>query len=199
MDKTEFILASKSPRRKEILSSLGIKFEITESDFDESEFEYNGTDPAVYVQELAFLKANGAAKHFSSGKNKMIIAADTVVCLENEILKKPKDKQEAKRMLKMLSGNVHEVYTGVCVYKCSDCDAVSKSCVTKVKFKELSDEKIDAYIKTGEPMDKAGAYGIQGFGATLTEYINGDYFNVVGLPVSLLADILENDYNITLF
>lgn len=199
MGNTKFILASASPRRKELLSIFNVDFEIAQSGFDESAFEYDGIDAGLYVQELALLKANSAAGLIDRKTECVIISADTIVCVDDKILGKPTDKNEAFDMLKMLSGRTHQVRTGVCVYHLPDGTSTAKHQVTEVTFKELTDEKINAYIATGEPMDKAGAYGIQGIGSALIEKIDGDYFNVVGLPVSLLADILENDYNIRLF
>lgn len=199
MGNTKFILASASPRRKELLGIFGVDFEVVESDFDESTVKYSGENPGLYVRELALLKANSVAGKIDKHRETLIIAADTVVCAQNKILGKPKDRSEAFEMLKMLSGTVHEVRTGVCVYRLPDAMSVAADEVTRVKFKELTDEKINAYINTGEPMDKAGAYGIQGIGSVLIDEIYGDYFNVVGLPLSLLADILENDYGTMLF
>lgn len=199
MGNTEFILASASPRRKELLGIFGVDFEVVESDFDESTLKYDGENSGLYVRELALLKANSVAAKIKGRGEALIIAADTVVCAQNKILGKPQNKADAFKMLKMLSGTVHEVRTGVCVYRLSDAMSVSADAVTRVKFKELTDDKINAYINTGEPMDKAGSYGIQGIGSVLIDEIHGDYFNVVGLPLSLLADILEKEYNVTLF
>lgn len=199
MGNTKFILASASPRRKELLGIFNVEFDIVKSNFDEAAFEYNGIDTGLYVQELALLKANSVAGQIAGKEDSIIISADTIVCLDDKILGKPNDENEAFAMLKMLSGRKHQVRTGVCVYRLPDGTSTAKHQVTEVTVKELTDEKIRAYIATGEPMDKAGAYGIQGIGSTLIEKIDGDYFNVVGLPISLLADILEDDYNIVLF
>lgn len=199
MNKVKFILASASPRRRELLDNIGLEFEIEKSDFDESTLQYDGKNPSLYVQEMALLKANDVAKKLDKKENKIIISADTMVCMDNKILGKPSDKKDAENMLKMLSGKEHQVYTGVCVYRLPDGASTTKAEITNVKFKNLTVDKIKAYVATNEPMDKAGAYGIQGIGSMLVEKIDGDYFNVVGLPVSMLADILENDYNILLF
>ena len=136
------------------------------------------------------------AKKLLRRKNSIIISADTVVTLDGKILGKPKDEKSAYEMLKNLSGRGHEVYTGYCVMRIADGKVVCNSVKTRVHFKELDDEKINSYISSGEPMDKAGAYGIQGKGALLISRIDGDYFNVVGLPVSALADTLEREFEI---
>jgi septum formation protein len=142
------------------------------------------------------LKAAAVAREQKKNKHALIIGADTVVTLDGEILGKPKDEADAENMLKRLSGRTHEVYTGYCVIRVKDGFSVCAAVKTEVKFKEINDDKIRSYIATGEPMDKAGAYGIQGLGGLLIEKINGDYANVVGLPVSALADTLECEFNI---
>lgn len=191
----EFILASGSPRRKEILSAAGVKFSVFVSDADES--AVNKDAPVgIYVQELALLKAAAAAKYVLKKKDAVIISADTIVTLDGKILGKPRDEDDAFDMLKSLSNRAHEVYTGYCVMRMSDGFTVCNSVKTEVLFKELDDDLIRRYIRTGEPMDKAGAYGIQGKGAILAEKINGDYFNVVGLPVSALAKTLKDEFDI---
>ncbi len=187
---TEFVLASASPRRKELLEKMGLQFSIVVSDADESSVTRD-IPVGLYVQELALLKASATAKTLLKNKNALIIAADTIVTLDGEILGKPDGEDDAEKMLSALSGRTHEVYTGYCVMRIRDGKTVCNSVRTEVKFKTLTEQKIRAYIKSGEPMDKAGAYGIQGLGSMLIEKINGDYFNVVGLPVSALADTLE--------
>lgn len=187
---TEFVLASASPRRKELLEKMGLQFSIVVSDADESSVTRD-IPVGLYVQELALLKASATAKMLLKNKNALIIAADTIVTLDGEILGKPNGEDGAEKMLSALSGRAHEVYTGYCVMRISDGKTVCNSVRTEVNFKTLTEQKIRAYIKSGEPMDKAGAYGIQGLGSMLIEKINGDYFNVVGLPVSALADTLE--------
>lgn len=191
----KIILASASPRRREILDAVGIKYEVVRSDADETSIK-SDCGARVYVQELALLKATCAAAKLSEKKrgNMLIISADTVVVSDGEILGKPADEAEARKMLGALSGKSHEVITGICVFRLDDAFSVCDSVVTKVTFKQLDDELIKAYVKTGEPMDKAGAYGIQGRGALLCERIEGDYFNVVGLPVSRLWDILRTEF-----
>lgn len=191
----KIILASASPRRKEILEAVGIPFEVVRSDADESSISF-GCAAQVYVQELALLKATAAAKKLidKKRKNMLVVAADTIVVSDGNIMGKPSDEAEAAAMLGQLSGKTHEVITGICVFRLDDAFSVCDSVVTKVRFKELSGNMIDEYIATGEPMDKAGAYGIQGRGALLCERIEGDYFNVVGLPVSRLWDILHTEF-----
>lgn len=191
----KFVLASASPRRKEILNILGFDFDIIKSNADESSVDKT-VAPSLYVQELALLKGADVAK---SLKKKIIISADTIVYFGGRVLGKPADKEDAFRMLSELSGKEHTVYTGVCIMDSDSAKTVCETCATKVRFKELSEEKIRAYIKTGEPMDKAGAYAVQGLGATFIEKIDGDYFNVVGLPLELTSRILENEFNIKLF
>lgn len=186
----KIVLASASPRRREILNNLGLEFEVICS---ETEEKVDGElPPHMIVQELAMLKgADVAAKT----KGAIVISADTIVCYDKAILGKPADEVNAKKMLKKLSGNVHEVYTGVCVTDSKSGKSVSDYEVTKVKFRELTDEEIDRYIATNEPMDKAGGYGIQGKGCLLVEKIEGDYLNVVGLPAVKLAEILKEEFN----
>jgi len=189
-----FVLASKSPRRKELLKKIGVQAEIMRADVDESSI--GNIPPERLVAELALLKATDVAKYFCG--DTYVIGADTVVCLGGEILGKPRNIEDAKRMLRLLSGNKHSVYTGYCVVHCKSGNMVSKYEKTDVYFKELSDREIDAYIKTREPMDKAGAYGIQEKGSLFVEKIDGDYFNVVGLPVCALAKLFENEFGIKL-
>jgi septum formation protein len=193
----EFILASGSPRRKELLAAVGMDFDVVVSDADEDLLSKD-TPVEIYVQELALLKAAATAKKVLKRKKALIIAADTIVTLDGKILGKPQDEDDAFNMLKSLSGRCHDVFTGYCVMRVSDGFTVCNRVKTEVTFKTLDDETIRRYIKTKEPMDKAGAYGIQGMGALLAEKINGDYFNVVGLPVSALADTLKDEFNIEL-
>lgn len=171
------ILASASPRRKEILELADLKFDVMPSDAQEITTK---TAPNEVVMELASIKAKDIYK--KSEKQSMIVGADTVVAYQGQILGKPTDKADAKRMLTMLSGQAHEVYTGVCVIE----DGKTKTFYeeTKVTFYEISDEQINHYIKTGEPMDKAGSYGIQGKAAVFIKGIEGDYYNVVGFPIA---------------
>ena len=190
---TEFVLASASPRRKELLEKMGLQFSVVVSDADESSVTRD-IPVGLYVQELALLKASATAKMLIKNKNALIISADTIVTLDGEILGKPDGEDGAAKMLSLLSGRTHEVYTGYCVMRIRDGKTVCNRVKTEVKFKTLTEQKIRAYIESGEPMDKAGAYGIQGLGSMLIEKINGDYFNVVGLPVSALAETLEDEF-----
>lgn len=194
---SKIILASASPRRRELLAGMGLDFETEVSDADESAIARD-VPPAIYVQELALLKAASAAKKVIAEGDALVISADTVVVSDGDILGKPKDKDDAERMLRELSGRTHSVYTGICALRLRDAYTVCKAVKTDVSFKALSDEKISRYVSTGEPMDKAGAYGIQGMGAMLIDRVNGDYFNVVGLPIASLADILEQDFGFEL-
>ena len=180
------ILASGSPRRRELLEQVGLKdFEILSPDVDES--VEPGLSPAGMVEALSRRKAEAAA--VKAGPEDLIIAADTVVALDGAVLGKPKDEAEAFSMLSALSGREHRVYTGVTVLRGGR--AVTEHEETAVAFREVSPEEIRGYIATGEPMDKAGAYGIQGRGALLVGGIRGDYCNVVGLPVFRLGRILR--------
>mgnify|MGYP005756029997 FL=1 len=191
----KIVLASASPRRRELLEQIGIKFDIVVSNEPEDEID-KSLSPENYTSELALMKACNVAKKLTGTKRKdsLIIAADTVVDSDGKILGKQKESDDAFRILKSLSGKAHEVYTGICVMRLTDGYATSKSIKTTVKFKKLTDKTIKAYIKTGEPADKAGAYGIQGRGAVLVEEICGDYFNVVGLPLSALYDVLISEF-----
>ena len=183
----DIILASQSPRRKELLGQMGLKgFKIIAPDVDETMEE--NLSPAQMVEELSLRKAREVADHVED-EEALIIAADTVVVLDGGILGKPADEREAFGMLSALSGNRHRVYTGVTVLRGSR--AITSHEETIVTFRELDPEEIMDYIATEEPMDKAGAYGIQGLGALLVSGIEGDYFNVMGLPVYRLGRILS--------
>ena len=171
------ILASASPRRKEILELTDLDFDIMPSNAEEITTK---TAPHEVVMELATIKAKDIYE--KSDKQSMIVGADTVVAYQGQILGKPKNEADAKRMLSMLSGQTHEVYTGVCVIVDGETKTFYEE--TKVTFYEISDEQIDHYIKSGEPMDKAGSYGIQGKAAIFIKGIKGDYYNVVGFPIA---------------
>ncbi len=196
----KFILASSSPRRRELLEQVGLKFDILVTNADE-----NGVDKSLpinlYVEELALVKATEACRALKNQgvKDGIIIAADTIVYKDKKIIGKPRDEEDAFNILKDLSGNSHDVVTGISVMRIRDGFAYSDCETTRVVFKALSDEEINRYITTKEPMDKAGAYGIQGKGAVLVERIDGDYNNVVGLPISKLADILKKEFEIEIF
>ena len=178
------ILASGSPRRRELLKDIGLDFEIYKPDVDESRL--NNEPPQDLCLRLSRLKAEAGAKKFPDC---IIIAADTIVVIDNKILGKPHDREDAFNMLKTLQGREHEVITGVSVALGSQ--IIFHAEHTLVKFTALSDDEIRGYISTGECDDKAGAYAIQGRGATLIEGITGDYFNVVGLPLCTLSKILK--------
>lgn len=179
------ILASQSPRRKELLERMGIRsFKTHAPNIDEHVFD--GLPPEELVRKLSAEKALAVAVH--GGHGDLIIAADTVVALDGTVLGKPEDELDAFRMLSTLSGMRHQVYTGITV--CHDGACITEHEVTDVYFRDLSEQELEQYVKTGEPMDKAGGYGIQGYGALLVERITGDYYNVMGLPVCRLGQIL---------
>ena len=182
----KLILASKSPRRKEILETMGVSFEIDVADVDESVDAC--LSPVEAVCEISKRKAQKIAERH--GDDEIVISADTIVVIDGKIIGKPKDKEDAFCILKNLSGRTHEVYTGFTV--CGNGKTKTDFEVTKVHFKELCDDDIRRYIATGEPMDKAGAYGIQQKGNLFVDYIHGDYYNVVGFPISkICVTILE--------
>ena len=176
------ILASGSPRRKDILDTMGLSYIVDVSDADETFF----SDPETMVLELSRRKALAVAeKHASS----IILAADTLVFCK-EVLGKPQDANHAKEMLHELSGNWHSVYTGVTIIDTHTGRELSKADITRVHFVELSDEEINAYIASGECMDKAGSYAVQGMGGMFIDKIEGSYSNVVGLPMALVRSML---------
>ncbi|WP_102345405.1 Maf family protein [Bacillus sp. Marseille-P3661] len=185
----KLILASGSPRRKELLEKANIPFEIIISKVDET-FDPN-EGPDEIVKSLALQKAEDVSKH--QPEDAVVLGADTIVTFEDQILGKPKDKDEAKKMLQLLSGKEHVVYTGVAIVTKGNRSAFYEP--TKVTFWELEESEIDQYIESGEPFDKAGAYGIQGLGALLVKRIEGDYFSVVGLPISRTVRELKKFMN----
>ena len=180
------VLASASPRRAEILRNVGWHFAALPVDIDES--RRAGEAAVTYVERLAREKVEAAAR-LCWGAN--IIGADTVVVINDEILGKPRDDADAGRMLRLLSGESHLVMTGLALLKAETRVIHVRHETTEVKFAAMSDEEISWYVATGEPLDKAGAYAIQGLGSRFIEGINGDYFNVVGLPVRLLYEMLN--------
>ena len=180
----KIILASGSPRRRFLLTELGLDFEIYKPEVDETRIA--GEAPEELCERLSRLKAQAGASKFPG---KIIIAADTIVVIDGEILGKPINHDDAFRMLMLLQNRTHEVLTGLTV--CKDEKLISHVEHTHVKFRALSEREIRAYISTGEPDDKAGAYAVQGIGSLLVESLNGDYFNVVGLPVCRLGRILS--------
>ena len=185
MKERTIILASASPRRRELLQMLGIRNLVIKPARGEEE-PPNCSDPEEIVRTLASAKAREIGA--TAEKETLIIAADTIVWLDGRMLGKPHSKEEAFSMLKSLSGKCHEVYTGVCVLCGEKEDFEAER--TRVCFRELSNDEIRAYIEDGEPMDKAGAYGAQGKGALFIRSIDGDFFNVVGLPVCRLGEML---------
>jgi septum formation protein len=187
------ILASNSPRRRELLKGIGLDFEIVSSNIEEISEE---TEPSLLVMNLSKQKALSVAESLKD--DALIIAADTAVEINGNILGKPKDKFEAYKMLKRLSGKCHSVYTGISLVSSSDLKLISDYEVTYVYIKELNDDIIWRYVKTGECFDKAGSYAIQGYGSLIVSKINGDYFNVVGLPLSKLSDMMSKNFGIEL-
>ncbi len=188
----KLILASGSPRRAEILTSVGWEFTKDSADIDETEFD--GELPEDYVQRLAREKAETVALKYTDA---IVLGADTTVVINHQIIGKPTDLADAKRMLKLLSGNWHEVLTGVALVKKNPQSEITnpQSVVgiqrTRVKFVEMSDKEIEFLAEKGEPLDKAGAYAVQAQAALFIEAIEGDYWNVVGLPISLIYELMR--------
>lgn len=184
-DETGLILASGSPRRKELLARTGRTFRVVVSDADEI------APKDMAPVDVAMHNARGKALAVASGQpaSATVIGADTIVVLDGRIFGKPIDERDAHRMLRELSGKTHQVITGVALAHEGNCETFAE--ITDVCFRELSDAEITAYIATGEPLDKAGAYGIQGAAGTFVDHIEGDYDNVVGLPVARLERALD--------
>ena len=184
-------MASGSPRRRELLDQMGIDYEVVVSGVDEEEIK--DMQPCELVQALAKIKAQAVAKKIlAKNEDALVIGADTIVVLDNEILGKPTNNLDAIKMLRMLSGKMHIVYTGVAIVATKDGPKEMFTQKTKVYMKNMSQEEIEAYVMTGEPLDKAGSYGIQGKGGLFIEKIEGDYFSVMGLPISRLYDSLKS-------
>lgn len=181
----ELILASASPRRQQFLRELGIDFSIEVAEIDES--CNSGEKPERVVTRLAYEKAACIASQFP---NVYVLAADTVVVIDDEILGKPKNSKDAEAMLKRLSGRWHEVWSAFSIQKSSDSLYVQQAVRTRVLFRGISDDLCRAYVLTGEPLDKAGSYGLQGRGGFLVEEIKGSYSNVIGLPLAQVIDIM---------
>ncbi|MCL2864095.1 MAG: Maf family protein [Lachnospiraceae bacterium] len=188
----QIILASSSPRRRELLTQLGLNFLVMPSNEEE---HYQSDTPEEIVKELALLKASSVAKSFALPlSNTLIIGADTIVVLDGEVLGKPTDKQDAIAMLTKLQGRTHQVFTGVSLLMFEynhQCKTNTFVACTKVFVNEMSLKEIQAYVESGEPMDKAGSYGIQGVFAKHIGRIEGDYSNVMGLPIATLYEILK--------
>jgi len=186
----KLILASASPRRAEVLRDAGFEFEIQPANVDESRLPDETAE--AYVRRVATAKADAIAQaNLSDGTPAIVIAADTVVLAGQEMLPKPKDADDARRMLRLLSASTHEVVTGLFVIRAYDGISFTHVERTRVEFNRLSETDIDSYIQTKEPFDKAGAYGIQGVGGRFVRRIDGCYFNVMGLPLSRLWEILR--------
>ncbi len=185
------VLASASPRRRELLLQVGLSFEVCPAHIPED--PRDDEDPIAYVTRLAREKAETVYRDLRANGNAedalVVLGADTTVTLDNHILGKPEDAADAARMLRMLSGRSHHVVTGVAVVTASGAEVAAE--VTAVRFLSLTDDEIAAYVATGEPMDKAGAYAIQGLAARWIPRVEGCYFNVVGLPLALVNTLLE--------
>jgi septum formation protein len=193
---TRLILASASPRRCELLSLLRVPFDVVPSTVDE---DLGGLGPVALAETLARDKAHQVWTCESQSGGVAVLGADTVVCMDRSggsaLLAKPTDVDDARRMLRLLSGATHTVYTGVCLVRSAPeppgFHILARVVDTQVTFREISEEMIEAYIATGEPFDKAGGYGIQGYARAFVEAIHGDYFNVVGLPIQTVGRMLE--------
>ena len=183
----KIILASQSPRRKDLLSQIGLKFEVDPSNYQED--MSLKMDPKELAEYLSLGKAKDVAQRH---KDSIIIAGDTFCVLDKEVLGKPKTKENAKAMLQKLSGRTHSIITGFAIIDTETKKQISKSVETKVYFRNISEKEIDTYIDSGEPMDFAGAYAIQHLGGLFVEKIDGDYFNIVGLPILPLTIELKN-------
>ncbi|QAT39580.1 Maf-like protein [Clostridium sp. JN-9] len=183
-----YVLASASERRKELLKRLVPNFKAIVSGFNEDTVIFNGSF-SQYVMNISEGKVADVKDKLKD--DAVIIGCDTIVAFKNQVMGKPKSESEAFQMLTQLSGNTHQVYSGITVYNTADNEMKRDFVCTDVKFSDLSDSEIRAYIKTGEPMGKAGAYGIQGYGGLFVEKINGCYYNVVGLPLNKLNYILR--------
>jgi len=183
----KIILASQSPRRKDLLSQIGLKFEVDPSNYQED--MSLKMDPKELAEYLSLGKAKDVAQRH---KDSIIIAGDTFCVLDKEVLGKPKTKENAKAMLQKLSGKTHSIITGFAIIDTETKKQISKSVETKVYFRNISEKEIDTYIDSGEPMDFAGAYAIQHLGGLFVEKIDGDYFNIVGLPILPLTIELKN-------
>lgn len=190
MDKQPtLILASASPRRQELIRTIGLPYRIDAADVDESMPE--GTAPDDLVEQLSLRKAQAVSGRVPDGEPSIVIGSDTVVVLDGRILGKPKDEQDAADMLSAIAGRTHQVYTGITCIEVRTGTVLTRHEVSHVTMKPMDQDRIRRYVATGEPSDKAGAYAVQGIGALLVAKIEGDYFNVVGMSVRLLGEMLE--------
>ena len=189
----KIVLASSSPRRKEILENAGYTFEVKKPTVDEN--LRIKLPPIDLVMKLALLKANSVFS--KNDEDTVVIGADTIVCIDGKNIGKPEDVDQARSLLRQLSGRLHRVYTGVALVSKERQETFFVQ--AKVNFMKLDEDLINRYIATEEPFDKAGGYAIQGKGCSLVEKIDGDYFGVVGLPIAQLAKRLERDYGISAF
>ncbi len=183
MSAPRIILASASPRRRELLTLVGIRHEVMPADVDETQFV--GEYPAAYAERLARAKAHTLA---GAHPGAVVIGADTIVVVDGVVFGKPSDPADAARMIRQISGRSHIVQTALAVARGEQTESAVET--VGVTFRDLSDHEIDAYVETGEPLDKAGAYGIQGYGATIVDRVDGDYFSVMGLGLRRLVDLL---------
>lgn len=183
----KLILASASPRRRELLAQAGFTFDVITANVPE--LRKAGEDPIRFVTRLAREKAEAVVESNQIPCDTMVLGADTIVLVDEEVLGKPNDAADAARMLRLLSGRTHQVITGVCILKGRERQRAAE--VTFVRFNSLSDQEIEDYISTGEPLDKAGAYAIQGRAGRWVPRIHGCYFNVVGLPLALVSSMIE--------
>lgn len=179
------VLASASPRRRELLAQAGYSFDVQAAEIDETRCE--GEPPVEYVQRLALEKAQAIAQRVPQAT---VIGADTTVVLDGSVLNKPRDPEDAERMLRLLSGQTHQVHTGLAVVRGPRTIAHVET--TNVTFREIGEQELRAYTASGDALDKAGAYGIQGYAARWIPRIEGDYFNVMGLPLAALVQLLAN-------
>ena len=183
----KLILGSSSPRRQSLFEQLHLKFEIISSDIEEPKFT---NDPTKHILHYSKEKAN-AIRKLIPNEDYLLVTSDTIVWLNNQILGKPKDKNEACKMLKEMSSNKHTVYSGIYIYSSKDKKEAISFETTDVYFSQITEKEIDWYVNTGEPLDKAGAYGIQGYGSIFIKKIEGCYFNVMGFPINAFYNLLK--------
>lgn len=177
------ILASQSPRRQQLLGQMGLSFQVKIADIDET------MDPGLSAREAVAEVSARKARAVEAERGDVIVAADTIVVVDGRVLGKPHSEDEAKKMLRLLSGRTHQVMTGLTVRR--DEKIVSTTEITKVTFREMSEREIESYVASGDPMDKAGSYGVQGLAAVFVSSLEGDYFNVMGLPLCALCPLLR--------